>query len=38
VQRLQDRELQAQAALAVRRQSREADLDWLARSQGTERP
>ncbi|MEJ5989606.1 hypothetical protein WG902_06375 [Ramlibacter sp. PS3R-8] len=34
VQRLQDQELRAHVALAARRQSREADLDWLARTQG----
>lgn len=34
VERLQDRELRAQAAIAARRQNREADLEWLARTQG----
>lgn len=34
VQRMQDHELRAQVALAARRQSREADLEWLARTQG----
>lgn len=37
VQRLQEQELRAQAALAMRRQGREADLDWLARTQGKAR-
>lgn len=34
VQRMQDQELRAQVALAARRQSREADFEWLARTQG----
>ncbi|MCC2673417.1 hypothetical protein [Ramlibacter sp.] len=36
VQRLQDQQLRAQAVIAARRQSREADLEWLARTQGRE--
>jgi hypothetical protein len=35
VQRIQDHELRAHAALVSRRQHREADLLWLARAQGS---